>query len=172
MLPTIPIVRTAYAVLGIAMTGAGRVLYNEDIWNPTGVLPKWTGPGGRFMAFCCGCLWLLAQVSTNVSANSAPFGHDAMSLAPSWINVRRGSVICMMIGSWAMVPWLAVNTASKFISFMNGYGCFICSMVSIALADYFLIRRRKLDVPGLYDPHGRYRYHVCHIPESLDEIPC
>ncbi|KAJ4296360.1 hypothetical protein N0V90_006405 [Kalmusia sp. IMI 367209] len=36
MIPTIPIVRTIYAILGIAMTGAGRVLYQEDIWNPAG----------------------------------------------------------------------------------------------------------------------------------------
>jgi NCS1 family nucleobase:cation symporter-1 len=142
------------------MTGAGRVLYQEDIWNPVLLLSKWTGPGGRFLAFMCGCAWLLAQLSTNVSANSAPFGHDAMSLAPSWINIRRGSFICLLIGSWVMVPWMMVNTAEKFLTFMNGYGCFICAMVSIAISDYYLVRRCKLDVPGLYDPHGRYRYKV------------
>jgi NCS1 family nucleobase:cation symporter-1 len=142
------------------MTGAGRVLYNEDIWSPIALLSKWTGAGGRACAFICGCLWLLAQLSTNVSANTAPFGHDAMNIAPGWINVRRGSFICFLLGAWAMVPWLTVNSASKFISFMNGYGCFVCVMVSILLADYFLVRRSKLDVPSLYDPRGRYRYKV------------
>lgn len=161
MLPTIPIVRTVYAVMGIAMAGAGKTLYGTYIWNPVECLALWTGPGGRFLAFVCGCLWLLAQISTNVSANSAPFGHDAMSMSPAWINVRRGSVLCMLVGSWCMVPWLMVNTAQKFLTFMNGYGCFICAMVSVAIADYTLVRRRKLDVPALYNPHGRYRYKVC-----------
>jgi NCS1 family nucleobase:cation symporter-1 len=26
------------------------------------------------------------------------------------------------------------------------------------IADYFVLRRMVLDVPGLYDPNGRYRY--------------
>lgn len=160
MLPTIPVVRIAYAIMGIAMAGAGRELYQEDIWNPIQVLAKWKTPGGRFLAFCCGCLWLLAQICTNVSANAAPFGHDAMNIAPAWINVRRGSIVCMLIGSWAMVPWLIVNSASKFLTFMNGYGCFICAIVSITITDYWLVRRRKLDVPSLYDPNGRYKYTV------------
>lgn len=28
----------------------------------------------------------------------------------------------------------------------------------IIAADYWLIKRRQIDVPALYDPHGRYRY--------------
>ncbi|KIW66369.1 hypothetical protein PV04_05705 [Phialophora macrospora] len=158
MAPTIPIVRTVYAILGVAMAGAGQELYGKLLWNPIECLSLWTGSGGRFLSFCAGCLWLLAQISTNISANSAPFGHDAMNLSPKWINVRRGSVICMLIGSWAMVPWLLVNTASKFLTFMNSYGSFVAAMVGVAMCDYLLVRRRKLDVPGLYDPHGRYRY--------------
>ncbi|KAL6240227.1 hypothetical protein RBB50_012874 [Rhinocladiella similis] len=158
MLPTIPFVRIVYAVLGVAMAGAGRVLYGEYIWNPTELLSKWTGSGGRFLAFCCGCLWLLAQVSTNVSANAAPFGHDAMNIGPAWINVRRGSILCMLIGAFAMVPWLLVNTAAKFINFMNGYGAYISTIVSIQLADYLVVRHRNLDIPALYNPQGRYRY--------------
>lgn len=164
ILPTIPIVRIVYAVLGVAMAGAGKELYGTYIWNPIECLPLWTGSGGRFLAFCCGCLWLLAQISTNVSANSAPFGHDAMNLSPAWINVRRGSVLCMLIGAWCMVPWLLVNTASKFLLFMNSYGAYVCAMISVAICDYVFVRRRRLDVPGLYDPHGRYRYKVSYLP--------
>lgn len=31
-------------------------------------------------------------------------------------------------------------------------------MAAILAADYFLIKRRRIDVPAMYDPHGRYRY--------------
>ncbi|KAL6405152.1 putative NCS1 allantoate transporter [Ilyonectria robusta] len=157
-IPTIPIVKTVYAILGIATVGAGRVLYSEDIWSPIELLPKWTGSGGRFLAFFCGCLWMLAQISCSVSANSVPFGHDVMSLAPAWINVRRGSMLCLFLGSWAVVPWFLVSSASQFLLFMNGYGCFICAMVSIMICDYWVVNRRRLDIPALYNPHGRYRF--------------
>ncbi|CAJ0545033.1 Ff.00g085140.m01.CDS01 [Fusarium sp. VM40] len=159
-IPIIPVVKTLYAVLGIATVGAGRTAYNEEIWSPIQLLPKWGGSGGRFLAFCCGCLWMLAQISCNLSANSVPFGHDSMSLSPTWINIRRGSIICLIVGLWALVPWYLVSTAGHFLTFMNAYGCFVCAILSIMIADYWLVRRRKLDVPALYNPHGRYRFRA------------
>ncbi|ETS87464.1 hypothetical protein PFICI_01292 [Pestalotiopsis fici W106-1] len=157
-IPTIPIIKTVYAVLGIATVGASRVLYGADIWSPVEILPLWTGSGGRFLAFLCGCLWILAQISCNISANAVPFGHDLMNVFPMWINVRRGTILCLLVGSWAVVPWMLVNSAAEFLQFMNGYGCVVCGIVSIMISDYWLVRRRKLDIPALYDPHARYRY--------------
>lgn len=43
-------------------------------------------------------------------------------------------------------------------------------MVSILLSDYFLVRKRRLDVLGLYDPQGRYRYRVS-LPRNIPFEP-
>lgn len=75
-----------------------------------------------------------------------------MSLAPAWINVKRGSMLCLFLGSWAVVPWFLVSSASQFLLFLNGHGCFICAMVSIMICDYWVVNRRKLDIPALYNP--------------------
>ncbi|KGO45802.1 Permease, cytosine/purine, uracil, thiamine, allantoin [Penicillium expansum] len=155
----IPVIKTVYAVLGLAVVGAGRVLYEEDISSPVEMLPYWghTG-GGRLLAFLCAILWMVAQISCDISANSIPFGHDVMSFIPAWMTIRRGSLLCLLVGAWVMVPWLIVNSASKFLSFMSAYGVFISPICSIMIADYFLIRRRKLNLSDLYHPHGCYRY--------------
>lgn len=61
---------------------------------------------------------LLAQVSTNVSANSAPFGHDTMrAYSPGGSTLRRGSRYLSPGGlSWAMVPCGSRSgSTSKFI---------------------------------------------------------
>lgn len=29
----------------------------------------------------------------------------------------------------------------------------------IQIADFYLVKRRNLDIPALYQPHARYRYH-------------
>ncbi|GAQ45010.1 hypothetical protein AtubIFM56815_009511 [Aspergillus tubingensis] len=158
-LPTIPIVKTVYAVLGLAVVGAGRVLYDEDLSNPVTMLPYWsTTRGGRFLSFCCAMLWMLAQISCDLSANAVPFGHDIMAIIPGWIDVRRGAIFCLFLGAWAMVPWLIVNSASKFLTFMSAYGVFLSPICSIMIADYFIVRRRRLNVVDLYHPHGCYRY--------------
>ncbi|PYI31734.1 hypothetical protein BP00DRAFT_435903 [Aspergillus indologenus CBS 114.80] len=159
-LPTIPILKTLYSVLGLAVVGAGRVLhYDEDLPSPVAMLPYWhTTGGGRFLAFCCACLWLLAQISCDLSANSVPFGHDAMAILPRWLNVRRGSILCLCLGTWAMVLWLIVNSASKILTFMSAYVVFLCPIYSIMIVDYFLVRKQKLNLLDLYHPHGCYRY--------------
>lgn len=157
--PAIPIIKTVYAVLGIAVTGAGRVLYNEDIASPVQMLPYWNTTGyGRFLSFCCATLWVLAQISCDISANAVPFGHDAMALLPRWFNVRRGAFLCLLLGAWAAVPWQIINNAAKVLTFMSAYGVFLSPICSILIADYFLIRKRHLNVRDLYDPHGCYRY--------------
>lgn len=63
-------------------------------------------------------------------------------------------MICMTLGMRAVVPWILVNNASRFLTFMSAYGCFICQTCSIMIADYVLIRRGRLDLPALYNPHG------------------
>ncbi|TPR10136.1 RNase H family protein [Aspergillus niger] len=158
---TIPVIKTIYAVLGLAVVGSGRVLYETDISSPVDMLPYWgnTG-GGRFLAFVCAILWMLAQISCDISANSIPFGHDVMSFVPAWVTVRRGSLLCLLLGAWGMVPWLIVNSADKFLSFMSAYGVCISPICSIMIADYFLIRRGKLNLSDLYHPRGCYRYRA------------
>lgn len=152
------------ALFGIVATGACRVVYGEDIWTPLGIIAKWEGSGGRFLAFICSCLWILAQVCCNISANSVSFANDATTLLPKWINIRRGTVLCSIIGGWALVPWLMVSSAYVFLNFMSGYAVFLGPMAGIMMCDYWIVKRRKLDVPGLYDPNGRYKYFVSGTP--------
>ncbi|KAK5127778.1 hypothetical protein LTR85_004894 [Meristemomyces frigidus] len=128
------------------------------MWNPLEIIALWTGGGGRFLAFVCSVLWILAQVSCNVSANSFSFANDLMSLFPKWINIRRGTIICSIVGGWAFVPWIMAGSAYRFLDFMSGYAVFLAPIAGILTCDYWIIRGCKYDVPALYDPHGRYRY--------------
>lgn len=41
---------------------------------------------------------------------------------------------------------------------MNGYTVFLGPFAGIMVADYWLVHRGRIDVPAMYDPHGRYRY--------------
>lgn len=40
---------------------------------------------------------------------------------------------------------------------MAGYTVFLGPFAAIMVADYFLVKRGRLDIPELYDPHGKYR---------------
>jgi NCS1 family nucleobase:cation symporter-1 len=41
---------------------------------------------------------------------------------------------------------------------MSGLAIFLAPIASILAADYWIVKKRNFDVPGLYCRHGRYRY--------------
>ena len=59
---------------------------------------------------------------------------------------------------WVMVPWKIVYSAASLLNFMTGLAVFLCPIAAIMATDYWLVKHRHVDVPGLYRRHGRYRY--------------
>jgi purine-cytosine permease-like protein len=66
----------------------------------------------------------------------------------------------MLLGGWALCPWIIIQDGTAFLSFMGAYSIFMAPIAGIPFCDYWLIKRRKYDVSALYDPHGIYYYRV------------
>lgn len=86
---------------------------------------------------------------------------DMTTMCPKWINIKRGMIMCMLLGGWALCPWIIIKSGKTFLSFMGAYAIFMAPMAGILFCDYWLIKRRRYDVPALYDPHSIYYYRVC-----------
>lgn len=95
---------------------------------------------------------------TNITANSISAANDLTVLFPRFLNIRRGSVLAAVIGAWVFVPWRIVASASNFLTFMGGYSIFLAPIAAIICCDYWIVKKQKIDIADLYDPHGRYRY--------------
>lgn len=178
-LPFIPIIKIIVSIFGVVGASASKPLYGKVLWSPLDILAQWQGtPGGRAAAFFCATLWALAQICVNISANSISFGNgqfshffnspwcrnnsayyllaDIASLFPKYFNIRRGVIFAMLIGGWAIVPWIIIANASTFLNFMSAYAVFMAPIAGIMLTDYWFVKKRAIDVPALYDPEGRY----------------
>lgn len=81
---------------------------------------------------------------------------DITSLFPKYFNIRRGVIFAMLVGGWAMVPWIIIANAKRFLNFMSAYAVFMAPIAGIMLVDYWFVKKRKIDVPALYDPEGIY----------------
>lgn len=159
-LPFLPIIFTLCAVIGIVTTSATGVIYGTLIWNPLLIIIKWldNGHGGRAAAFFAAASWYVAQVGTNITANSISAANDLTVLFPRYVNIERGCVIAAIIGGWVIVPWKILSSAQTFLSFMGGYAVFLAPIAGILASDYWLVKKQHIDVPALYNPDGRYRY--------------
>jgi NCS1 family nucleobase:cation symporter-1 len=151
----IPVAFTLTSFMGIAVTSVGEVLYGETIWDPLRLVDRWDNRAATFFAAFS---FALATLGSNISANSLSAANDLTVLWPRYINIKRGQAICAVIGGLALCPWEILATATGFLSFMNGYTVFLGPFAGIMVVDYWILHRGKVDVPAMYDPHGRYRY--------------
>ncbi|KAF8918311.1 cytosine-purine permease [Mucidula mucida] len=154
-LVVIPQAFTLVGFIGIAVTSAGQTLYGETIWDPLKLVDRWDN---RAAAFFVALSFVLATIGTNVSANSLSAANDMTALLPRYINIRRGQVLCAILGGWSLCPWKILDSAPGFLSFMSGYTIFLAPFAAIMATDYWLVHSGRVDVPAMYNPKGRYRY--------------
>jgi NCS1 family nucleobase:cation symporter-1 len=100
----------------------------------------------------------IATLATNIAANVVSPANDFAHLAPRRISFRTGGFITGLVGI-LMMPWKLVADPSGYIfTWLIGYSALLGPIGGIMIADYFVIRGRKLDLPALYDPRGRHSY--------------
>jgi len=108
--------------------------------------------------FLASLTWALANVTTNITANSISAANDLTSLAPKWINIRRGQLIACTVGVFGFAPWKVLATAGNFLTFMSSYSIVIAPVAALLTVDFFIVKRQKLDIYELYRPDGIYRF--------------
>lgn len=158
----IPLSFAVTSLIGIVVSSSSTVIYKEPIWDPLDLLGRLIddgGPAQRFGVFVIALAFALAQLGTNIAANSVSAGADLTALLPCYINIRRGGYLCAAVGL-AMCPYKLLTSASSFTTYLAAYSVFLSSIAGVMVADYYLVRRGFLDVRGLYDARstGPYFY--------------
>lgn len=144
-----------YAFIGVAVTSATVVIYGKEIWDPVQLLTKFDNKWVLALAMVSLCL---ATLATNIAANVVSPANDFSHLAPRWIGFRTGGLITAIIGI-LIQPWHLVADADKYIhKWLIGYSSLLGAVGGVLIADYFVIRKTKLDLAGLYRKDGPYWY--------------
>ncbi|PHH85303.1 hypothetical protein CDD83_621 [Cordyceps sp. RAO-2017] len=148
--------------IGIFVSSASSLMYGEPVWDPLRLLERFIddgGPAQRFGVFVIALAFALAQLGTNIAANSVSAGSDMAALLPRYIDIRRGGYVCAAVGL-AMCPYNLLTDANRFTTYLSAYSVFLSSIAGVMVADYYLVRRGFLDVAELYDGHraGPYFY--------------
>lgn len=124
--------------------------------------------GARAAAFFACVGLLVIQISINVVDNAYSTGMDLAGLFSSYINIRRGAYIGLIL-SLALCPWQLLSSAAVFISVLSAYSVFLGPIIGIQVCDYWLVRKRKLKLSDLYNPRpdGIYYFVKGFNPRSF-----
>ncbi|RQM05271.1 hypothetical protein DH86_00001795 [Scytalidium sp. 3C] len=159
---TIPCGFAITSFIGIIVSSSSTVIFHGDpIWNPLDLLQSFLNEGTSgnragvfFIAFAFG----LAQLGTNIAANSVSAGTDMTALLPRFINIRRGGYICATVGL-VMCPWNLLSTANKFTTYLSAYSVFLSSIAGVIITDYYFVRKGYLQVKDLYSARSISPYY-------------
>lgn len=151
------------ALASVITTSATVVIYGEAIWDPVALSGKLAGP---FVLL--GLIVIsIDTVSCNIAANLVSSAYDFSSLAPKRISYRAGGMITAIIGVLIM-PWkLLESTGGYIFTWLVGYSALLGPIAGILIADYWIVRRTRIDVAALYDGQGEFRYRGGWNPAAL-----
>ncbi len=144
-----------YAFVGVAVTSATVVIFGEAIWDPVELLSRFDSVGLMIVSMFA---LTLATLTTNLAANTVAPATAFSNFLPRAISLRAGGILTGIIGI-LMMPWKLVADPSGYIfTWLIGYSALLGPIGGILVCDYFVIRRRTLDLAALYDPKGVYAY--------------
>jgi nucleobase:cation symporter-1, NCS1 family len=171
----LPATMIAFSGMGIVITSALQAVLRGvppgKLWDPVNTLAFVTSPApppglaqpllasaaARIAIAVVAVLGVgIATVSVNIAANVVSPANDFANLAPRRISFKTGGLITGILGILLM-PWKLLASAGSYIfTWLIGYSALLAPIAGIMIADYWLRRRRQLDVADLYRPHGRY----------------
>src|SRR5207302_1471526 len=151
----LPLTMALYSFIGVAVTSATSIIFGQTIWDPVDVLTRFTNPVLLVIAMLALCI---ATLATNIAANVVSPANDFAHLAPRAISFRTGGLITGLVGI-VMMPWKLVADPNGYIfTWLIAYSALLGPIGGILIADYFVWRRRELNVQALYNVQGEYRF--------------
>ncbi|MDR1571896.1 MAG: NCS1 family nucleobase:cation symporter-1 [Clostridiales Family XIII bacterium] len=133
------------------LDGTGRAIF-----DPTEAIHYIGSPA---IAFIVGFGVVVATITTNIAANVVAPANGFSNISPRRIGYPLGVIISCAIAV-AYRPWHIFSDAGAYIfDWLNVYGGILAPIAAIFIADYYIVKRRSVDILSLYrGSRGRYWY--------------
>lgn len=151
----LPTTMTVFATMGVIITSASAIIFGKVIWEPVVLIGEFHD---AIIVAVAMFTVVVATLSVNIAANVVSPANDFANAFPRWISFRLGGLITGVIGV-LMRPWRLLADPSGYIfNWLLGYSGGLGSIAGILITDYWILRRKELQVADLYRTAGVYRY--------------
>jgi len=155
-----------YSFIGIFVTFAAVVNFQDILisqdapWDPVSLLARFDNPT---IVIISQVFMIIATLSTNIAANVIAPANAFANIFPKKLDFRSGGIITGIIGI-IICPWWILDEISGILIFVSGL---LGPVLGILLCDYYIIRKMKLNLSGLYQTDGEYSYNSGFNPAAL-----
>jgi len=163
----LPATMMLFSFVGLFVTSAAAIAFADVLtqegapWDPASLLSHFNQP---LVVIGTQLVLLVATLSTNLAANVIAPATAFSNMWPQRISFRTGGLLTGVIGI-AICPWWLLNEISSILLLVSA---FLGPVLGILLADYFWVRKQKLDVNGLFSLSGPYQYNSAGVnPKAI-----
>jgi NCS1 family nucleobase:cation symporter-1 len=155
----LPTTMTVFAAMGVMITSAAVIIYPhmraDELWDPMKLVSQFHRV--EIVAISMFTV-VVATLAVNIAANVVSPANDFANAFPKLISFRTGGLITGIIGI-LMQPWRLLADPSGYIfTWLVGYSGGLGSIAGVLIADYWLVRKKRLELGDLYRSKGTYRY--------------
>jgi nucleobase:cation symporter-1, NCS1 family len=149
----LPTTMFAFAAMGVLITSASAIIFGEAIWDPVKLVGKFKDPLVVAVAMFS---VVVATLAVNIAANVVSPANDFANALPRYISFKTGGLLTGLLGI-AMQPWRLLADPKLYIfTWLLTYSGGLGSIAGVLIADYWIVRRRTLDLRALYLKDGVY----------------
>ena len=148
----IPVNTLFFAVIVVVLSGAQF----KPSTGTSSPVPRTSSGRSRTPRCCLACVSLLIlTIAVNLMANFVAPSFALAALLPRHLNFRRAAIVSAILGL-IILPWNLYNSPVVIVYFLGGLGAFLGPLFGIVMADYWLLRKQRINVPELYttDPEA------------------
>jgi NCS1 family nucleobase:cation symporter-1 len=142
----LPLNFTAFSVVSVLVTAGSIAVFGHAITDPVlivGQIPN------TFALIVGAVTFVTATIGINIVANFVSPAYDLANVAPKYITFRRGGIIAA-IGALVVLPWKIYANPLAINYFLGGLAAFLGPLFGIIIVDFYLVKRGKINIDGLY----------------------
>ncbi|MFC1430378.1 NCS1 family nucleobase:cation symporter-1 [Streptacidiphilus sp. N1-3] len=161
----LPINSTAFALLSVVVTAGSLKVFGRAITDPAELIAK----VGNTAVLVIGALtFAVATMGVNIVANFVSPAYDLANVWPKRITFKRGGMIST-VAALVVLPWNLFSNPTVVNYFLGGLGAFLGPLFGIMIVDYYLVKRRAVDVAQLFsaDESSPYYYRKGFNPKAV-----
>ena len=158
----LPTTMTVFAAMSVMITSAALAIYSglpadqkAQLWDPMKLVGQfsqvWVVAVSMFTV-------VVATLAVNIAANVVSPANDFANAFPRWISFSTGGLITGIVGI-VMQPWRLLQDPARYIDgWLVGYSGGMGAIAGVLIADYWLVRDKRLTLPDLYRTRGVYTF--------------
>ncbi len=146
-----------FSFIALMVTAGTVSVFGETLTNPTEIVER---VGNLGLTIIAAFAFFAATIGINLVANFVPPAYDLSNLVPSKIDFKRGGLITAIVGFIIGAFWVSVISKIGMFPFVNTLGAILAPVYGIMIADYYIIKKGRLNVNELFSDKksGAYYY--------------